>query len=72
MSVGKENKQPVGRRNLLAGAGTVGALAAAATVLPLSQQSPADAKTGARQPLDTDGGYRLTEHIKRYYRSTRI
>ena len=67
-----DRKQPVGRRNLLAGAGTVGALAAAATALPLVQQAPADAKAGAPQPLDTEAGYRLTEHVKRYYRSTRI
>jgi hypothetical protein len=70
-----DRKQPLGRRTMLAGAGTVGALAAAAAALPLVQhQAPADAKAkpGAQQPLDTDGGYRLTEHVKRYYRSTRI
>ena len=68
-----DRKQPMGRRTMLAGAGTVGALAAAATALPLLQQQvPADAKADTQQPLDTESGYRLTEHIKRYYRSTRI
>jgi hypothetical protein len=68
-----DRKQPVGRRTLLSGAGTVGALAAAATVLPLTQQqAPADAQAQGAQPLDSGEGYRLTEHIKRYYRSTRI
>jgi hypothetical protein len=66
-------KQSVNRRAALAGAGTVGALAAAAVVLPGVQQA-APAAPGASEPALPDGaaGYRLTEHIKRYYATARI
>lgn len=62
------------RRVVLASAGGVGALAAAAVVLPGIQQAGTPAtKLDAQAPADsTAAGYRLTEHIKRYYASTRI
>ena len=50
-----DSSKPVDRRTMLAGASAVGALAAAATLLP-----------------DTAAGYRLTEHVKRYYATARI
>lgn len=59
----------LGRRKVFAGAGAAGALAAVATVLP----SPAPTEPAAQaapQPAQ-GGGYRLTEHIKRYYASAR-
>lgn len=66
-------KKSADRRALLAGAGTAGALAAAATALPVMQQAGAPAPSGDAKPLsDTSAGYRLTEHVKRYYASTRI
>ena len=69
----RDRKETLGRRGMLAGAGTVGALAAAATVLPGLQQAPADAKADGKQPLDgAAAGYRLTEHVKRYYATTRV
>ena len=59
----------VNRRTVFAGAGAVGALAAAATVLPgTSAPTPtgtADARSGQ------GGGYRLTEHVKQYYATAR-
>ncbi|MBP6251269.1 MAG: formate dehydrogenase [Rubrivivax sp.] len=66
----KEPSSPVlGRRTVFAGAGAVGALAVAATVLP---GSPAGtpAPTADAAP-DRSAGYRLTEHVKRYYASAR-
>jgi hypothetical protein len=41
--------------------------------LPGGQQAVADAKVVDAKPApDTSSGYRLTEHVKRYYSSTRI
>ena len=66
--------QPVGklsRRTLFAGAGTAGAIAAAATVIPrvASQATPAPE---AKPAPDKGGGYQLSEHVKRYYKTTLI
>lgn len=62
----------VGRRTMLAGAGTVGALAAAATLMP-TRESAAPAKKDAQQlAADSADGYRLSEHVKQYYRTTRV
>jgi hypothetical protein len=63
------NKLP--RRKLLAGAGTVGALAAAATALPtLREQQPTAVE--AKPTPDQGGGYRVTQHVLRYYQTTRV
>lgn len=68
----KPDSSPVvSRRLVFAGAGTVGALAAAAAVLPLAK---APEVTAAADPA-TDkaaGGYQLTEHVKRYYQTARV
>lgn len=58
------------RRTLFAGAGTAGALAAAAAALPLAPTAPAPQ---AAKPAEPEGdGYRLTEHVRRYYQTTRV
>jgi len=57
------------RRTVFAGAGTVGALAAAAAVLP-GRPAPAPVQTAEARPSQ-DGGYRLTEHVKQYYATAR-
>lgn len=62
---------PVSRRRLFAAAGTVGAVAAAATALPFV--SPAE--PAPEPPAPPDGkpaGYRLTEHIQRYYQTAKV
>lgn len=66
-----ESKRPlIDRRRVFAGAGTVGALAAAAAVLPaLKATEPVVAQV---KPAEGGGGYQLTEHVKRYYETTRI
>lgn len=69
----QEPKHPVDRRRLLAGAGTAGALATAAALLPGAE--PAAPQDGGPAKQDADGqaaGYRLTDHIQRYYRTARI
>jgi len=58
------------RRTLFAGASTVGALAAVATVLPRAASEP-EASTPRPAPT-RGGGYTLSEHVKHYYQTTRI
>jgi len=61
------------RRGVLAGAGVLGVLAVAASLLPGGRQAVADAKVSKAEPApDTAAGYRLSEHVKSYYSSTRI
>lgn len=67
-----DNKQAIDRRRLFAGAGAVGALAVVAAVVPGRLPSaPADAAPAKPAP-DTDGGYRLTAHVKQYYETAKI
>jgi hypothetical protein len=65
----KPTTPALNRRTVFAGAGAVGALAAAAAVLPgapvAAPTTTAEAKPGQ------DGGYRLTEHVKQYYATAR-
>ncbi|MBC7941632.1 MAG: formate dehydrogenase [Chitinophagaceae bacterium] len=68
-----EPSKKLGRRTVLAGVGAAGALAAAAVALPGAQAPAAGAKSAAPDsPPDTSAGYRLTEHVKHYYRTARI
>jgi hypothetical protein len=58
------------RRSAVFGAGAAGALATAAAVLPQVADAP---KLQALASQDVkDGGYQLTEHVKRYYATARI
>ena len=66
-----QSARSVSRRTLFAGAGTAGALAAAASLLPAARdvsQAPATPKA----PPEKGGGYQLTEHVQRYFKTTRI
>jgi hypothetical protein len=67
-----ESKTPkLSRRRLFAGAGTAGALAAAAVTLPLVR--PAEPVVGAaKRAPDKGGGYQVTQHVLDYYRTTRV
>jgi len=64
-------KSKLSRRTLFAGAGTAGALAAAATLLPGAVQETA-ATPQPKEPPARGGGYQLTEHVKRYYQTTLV
>ena len=67
-----EAKLPIlSRRKVFAGAGTAGALAVAAAALPLADRGEAVAAAPRPAP-DKGGGYQLTEHVLRYYQTTRI
>lgn len=67
----REVRPSLNRRTLFAGAGTVGALAAAATLLPgAATEAPLAAKP--RPAPEKGGGYSLSEHVKQYYKTTLI
>lgn len=68
------NTQPaLQRRKLLGAAGTTGALAVAATWLAGRGEESDATATAEQAPADKrGGGYRLTEHVMRYYQTTRI
>lgn len=61
------------RRSFLRGAGAAGAAGAlaAATAAPRALAAPAAAAPAAADEPQQKG-YRLTEHVRRYYRSTMI
>jgi len=58
------------RRTLFAGAGTLGALAAAVNVLPAAT-TVAPAPAPLPKP-ERGGGYALSDHVKQYYKTTRV
>jgi hypothetical protein len=59
------------RRTLFAGAGTAGALAAAASLLP-AVRATEQAEAAPKPAPANGGGYALSEHVKQYYKTTRI
>lgn len=61
---------PLTRRHVFVGAGTAGALAAAATVMPRSQ--PDVAAKVAELATSKEEGYQLTDHVRRYYETARV
>lgn len=68
-----DRPNPSRRRQLIAGAGTVGALAAGAALLPTAQQPGAQtAQANKQTPADGQSGYQVTQHVLRYYQTARI
>ena len=66
-----EGRTGLSRRILFAGASTVGALAAAAAVMPGVKTE--DAVSVAPRPKpERGGGYSLSDHVKQYYKTTLI
>jgi hypothetical protein len=66
-----EPSQSVSRRKLFAGATTLGAVAVTASFLP-GIQSAAPVPLETKAPPAKGGGYTLSEHVKRYYKTTLI
>ncbi len=66
-----ESKRKLSRRHLFAAAGTVGAVAAAASLVPPAVHEPIS-EPQAKEPPERGGGYRLSEHVKRYYQTTLV
>ncbi|TFZ01524.1 formate dehydrogenase [Ramlibacter rhizophilus] len=65
------NQRQLSRRTLFAGAGTVGAAAAAVTLLP-TVRVEAPTAPEQKQPPARGGGYHLSEHVRRYFKTTLI
>jgi len=62
---------PATRRGLVVGAGIAGAAALAVKVMPGQAVATTAATTVAKTAVDTAGGYQLTQHVLRYYETTR-
>ena len=60
------------RRTLFAGAGTAGAIAAVASLLPSVQESPTRAELQPKPAPEKGGGYSLSAHVKQYYKTTQV
>jgi len=60
------------RRRWFAGAGTVGAVAAVAAVVPVATVTSSDTPAATPNKPSRGGGYTMSEHIKRYYQTTRV
>ncbi len=67
-----QTPRALSRRTLFAGAGTAGALAAAAQLLPAA--APLSPQQGAapRPAPSRGGGYHLSEHVLKYFKTTRV
>jgi hypothetical protein len=61
---------PLKRRGLLIGVGAAGAAALAVKALPGGAPA-ATVAVAAKAAVDPAGGYRLTEHVLRYYDTAR-
>lgn len=60
------------RRTLFAGAGTVGAIAAVASLMPSIQGVATPAEKLAKVAPGKGGGYHLSAHVKQYYKTTLV
>lgn len=65
----QNNQSRQSRRGFFMGTATLGAAVATASVLP-QIQAPAAAIAKAPLPPEKGGGYYLSEHVKRYYKTT--
>jgi len=67
-----DTKPVLTRRRVFAGAGTAGALAAAAVALPLARTQEHAPSAQVPQADEADGRYRATQHVLRYYQTARV
>lgn len=63
--------EPLRRRGLLLGAGVAGAAVLAVKALPVAAPIASTAAVATRAIVDPAGGYQLTQHVLRYYETTR-
>lgn len=68
----QDTSKLLSRRRVFAGAGTAGALAAAAAVLPLAETPAPAAAPDAAAADDADGRYQVTQHVLHYYQTARV
>ncbi len=62
----------VSRRSVFAGASAVGAVAAVASLVPSIPATVTPVVRSAAPLPQKGGGYRLSEHVKRYYKTTLV
>jgi hypothetical protein len=68
----RDEKSKPSRRGFMLGAAVTGAAATAVVALP-KLQSDAPAPVSETPPApERGGGYRLSEHVKRYYKTTLV
>ncbi len=68
----QSKEQPTAsRRGFFMGAAAAGATAAAVTALPVINAPSAEINKLPPAP-ENGGGYSLSEHVKRYYQTTRV
>lgn len=67
-----DRREVLDRRKVLAGAGTVGALAVGAALVPLAGREPAAAAVESQPKPGQEGGYRATAHVLQYYQTARV
>ena len=65
------NSPEPSRRGFFFGAAVAGAAVAAVASLPRLQETQATSAV-PKPPPEKGGGYRLTDHVQRYYKTTRI
>ena len=65
-----ERQTKPSRRGFMLGAAVAGAVTAAAVTLPKTGGIEPVASEKAPPPPANGGGYRVTEHVKRYYKTT--
>lgn len=68
----QDDSQTLTRRRVFAGAGTAGALAAAAAVLPMARPGEAEAPRDSAQAGEADGRYQETAHVMHYYQTAKV
>ncbi len=71
-STPKSDSPVLGRRGWFAAAGAVGAVAAVAAAVPAVTGFEQTADVKRPEPPQRGGGYQVSEHVKRYYRTTRV
>jgi hypothetical protein len=67
-----QSESKLSRRTLFAGAGTASAVAVVASAIPSMSQTTGPVAPQAKVAPLKGGGYALTEHVKRYYKTTLV
>lgn len=67
-----ESKPKPSRRGFMLGAAAAGAATAAVVALPRTGEAEAPVADQDQPAPAKGGGYRLSEHVKRYYKTTLI
>lgn len=67
----RQESSTLRRRSLFAGAGVAGVAAAASALMPAVEPEPVAVEEPKPAPA-RGGGYSLTEHVRHYYKTTRV